>query len=174
MPHFEPPLRVLQRLAAAARRWLRAFRERIKARLQMCFLGILRLGQSDLVIAQLERIRPVFSNPGSLPQSHIWSDTGHCSRCRIASECAVNFWIFCAMAGILRLGPLSRDRTSRSDVAIFAGELRIDREPVLIGERFHLLGRFRQQKFRDFQRRFSPRFGIRTGILDDAKQASSA
>ena len=33
-----------------------------------------------------------------------------------------------------------------------------------------LLGDFRQQKFCDFQRRFSPCFGICSGILDNAKQ----
>jgi hypothetical protein len=55
-------------------------------------------------------------------------------------------------------------------LAIGAGEIRVDREPVFIGDDFCLLADFRQQKFCDFQRRFSPHLAICSGILDDAKQ----
>ena len=41
---------------------------------------------------------------------------------------------------------------------------------VFIGDDFCRLAGFRKQKFRDFQRRFAPRFGICSGILDNAKQ----
>ena len=56
-----------------------------------------------------------------------------------------------------------------SDVAIFSGEIRVDREPAFIRDNFRLLADFGQQKFCDFQRRFSPRFEIRSEILDDTK-----
>jgi hypothetical protein len=55
------------------------------------------------------------------------------------------------------------------DIAIFAGEVRVDRKTVIIREGFRLLAGFGQQKFCDFQRRFSPRLGSCGSILDDPK-----
>jgi hypothetical protein len=55
-------------------------------------------------------------------------------------------------------------------IAIGASQIRVDQEPVFVGQDFCLLGDFRQQKFRDFERRFPPRFGIRSRILDNAEQ----
>jgi hypothetical protein len=134
----------------------------------MRFFGRLRFGKSGSVIAERGKLHQSGPILGRFLVA-IFAGTRHLEPPSDRIGTRRQFFDLFGNGGDFARRLVQESPRLNLDVAICAGEIRVDQEPVFIGDDFCLLVGFRKQKFRDFQRRFSPRFGICSRILDNAK-----